>query len=52
MPPAVQLVLLDFGGVQLKLHDPLTTFGPDMRQEDFLETWLLSPSVRKFERGI
>ena len=51
MPSAVQVVLLDLGGVLLNLHDPLVTFGLELRQDEFLETWLLSPSVRKFERG-
>jgi len=51
MPSSIQLVLLDLGGVLLNLHDPLTTFGLDMPQEEFMETWLLSPSVREFERG-
>jgi len=51
MPSAVQVVLLDLGGVLLNLHDPLVTFGLELRQDEFLETWLLSPSVRRFERG-
>lgn len=51
MPSAVQVVLLDLGGVLLNLHDPLVTFGLELRQDEFLESWLLSPSVRKFERG-
>jgi putative hydrolase of the HAD superfamily len=51
MPSAVQVVLLDLGGVLLNLHDPLVTFGLELQQDKFLETWLLSPSVRKFERG-
>jgi len=48
---AIQFVLLDLGGVLLRLHDPLDTFGIDMSQEDFLEKWLLSPAVRELERG-
>ncbi len=51
MPSAVQVVLLDLGGVLLDLHDPVATFGLDMHRDEFLEAWLLSPSVRKFERG-
>lgn len=46
MPSEVQVVLLDLGGVLLNLHDPLTTFGLDMHDDDFIETWLLSPSSR------
>lgn len=51
MPSAIRVVLLDMGGVLLNLHDPLATFGLNLDQHDFLETWLLSPAVRKFERG-
>ena len=51
MPSEVQVVLLDLGGMLLNLHDPLTTFGLDMHDDDLMETWLLSPSVRRFERG-
>jgi HAD superfamily hydrolase (TIGR01509 family) len=48
---SIDIVLLDLGGVLLRLHDPLDTFGIDLNQEDFLEKWLLSPAVRKLERG-
>ena len=51
MPADIELVLLDMGGVLLNLRDPLTTFDLDVDQDDFMETWLLSPSVRKFECG-
>ena len=51
MAAPVEIVLLDLGGVLLRLHDPLTTFGIDLSHEDFLEKWLLSPAVRKLERG-
>ncbi len=51
MPRPIQFVLLDLGGVLLRLRDPLVTFGIDMRDEDFLEKWLLSPAVRELERG-
>jgi len=51
MQSAVELVLLDMGGVLLDLNDPLPTFDLDMNQHDFMETWLLSPSVRELERG-
>jgi HAD superfamily hydrolase (TIGR01509 family) len=51
MAAPVEIVLLDLGGVLLRLHDPLATFGINMSQEDFLEKWLLSPAVRKLERG-
>jgi len=51
MAAPVKIVLLDLGGVLLRLHDPLATFGIDMSDEGFLEKWLLSPAVRKLERG-
>ncbi len=51
MAAPVEIILLDLGGVLLRLHDPLTTFGIDLSHEDFLEKWLLSPAVRKLERG-
>lgn len=51
MAAPVEIVLLDLGGVLLRLHDPLATFGIDMSHEGFLEKWLLSPAVRKLERG-
>jgi HAD superfamily hydrolase (TIGR01509 family) len=47
----IKVVLLDLGGVLLRLHDPLDTFGIDMRPDVFLEKWLLSDAVRKLERG-
>jgi HAD superfamily hydrolase (TIGR01509 family) len=51
MQSAVELVVLDMGGVLLELHDPLPTFGLDMDQHDFMESWLLSQAVGKLERG-
>ena len=51
MPTAIELVLLDMGGVLLKLRDPLATFGVELHEHDFTEAWLLSPSVREFECG-
>lgn len=51
MPANIELVLLDMGGVLLNLRSPLATFDLDVHQDDFMETWLLSPAVRKFESG-
>jgi len=51
MKSDIQLVLLDLGGVLLGLNDPVDTFGLDLDPEEFLETWLLSPAVRKLESG-
>jgi putative hydrolase of the HAD superfamily len=47
----IQLVLLDLGGVLLGLNDPVDTFSLDLEHEEFLETWLLSPAVRRLETG-
>lgn len=47
----LKLVLFDLGGVLLQLNDPLTTFGLDCSETEFHRNWLLSPSVRAFERG-
>ena len=51
MDDKIRVVLLDLGGVLLRLHDPLDAFGIDMRPDVFLEKWLLSEAVRKLERG-
>ena len=47
----VKVVLLDLGGVLMRLHDPLDTFGIELHDDEFLEKWLLSTAVRKLERG-
>lgn len=47
----VKAVVFDLGGVLLELRDPIENFGLPMRESEFLERWLLSPSVRAFERG-
>ena len=46
-----RLILFDLGGVLFELHDPYATFGLDAGKDDFHERWLMSPSVREFERG-
>ena len=51
MDEKIEVVLLDLGGVMLRLHDPLETFGIDLPNEEFLEKWLLSDSVRELEKG-
>ncbi len=47
----VKAIVFDLGGVLLELRDPIENFGLRMRESEFLELWLLSPSVRAFERG-
>jgi len=51
MSSGIQIILLDLGGVLLQLRDPGETFGLNMEHPDFLEKWLLSPAVRRFESG-
>ena len=51
MSESIEVVLLDLGGVMMRLHDPLETFGIDLSHDAFLEKWLLSDSVGKLERG-
>lgn len=48
---SIKVILFDLGGVLLRLNDPGETFGLDGNYEEFLKKWLLSPSVRDFERG-
>ncbi len=51
MQSSIEMIVLDMGGVLLELNDPLPTFGLDMDQHDFMESWLLSRSVSELERG-
>ncbi len=44
-------IVFDLGGVLLELRDPIENFGLRMAETDFLDRWLLSPSVRAFEQG-
>lgn len=44
-------VLFDLGGVLCRLHDPVKTFSLKQSYDEFMRDWLLSPSVREFERG-
>lgn len=45
------IVLLDFGGVLLRLRDPVQAFGIAEDAASFNERWLLSPAVRSLECG-
>lgn len=46
-----RVILFDLGGVLLKLRDPISTFGLDIDESEFLRTWIMSPSVRALESG-
>ena len=47
----VEVLLFDLGGVLLELNDPAAVFRMNQTTEEFLETWLHSPTVRAFECG-
>ena len=46
-----KVILFDLGGVLLKLRDPISTFGLQIDESEFLSTWIMSPSVRALESG-
>ena len=46
-----KVILFDLGGVLLDLSDPVSTFGLEIDESDFLRTWILSPAVRALESG-
>jgi len=45
------IILFDLGGVLLHLRDTGSNFGITGDERQFHRSWLLSPSVREFERG-
>ncbi len=47
----VKAIVFDLGGVLLELRDPIENFRLRITESEFLERWLLSSSVRAFERG-
>lgn len=49
--PQVDVLLFDFGGVLMRLHDPAETFGLSSAQDEFSRQWLMSPAVRAHEQG-
>jgi putative hydrolase of the HAD superfamily len=51
-PAPVEVLMFDLGGVLLELNDPAAAFRIDSSPDDFLETWLHSPTVRAFESGL
>lgn len=46
-----RLILFDFGGVLLRLNDPVKTFGFGSSRADFNERWLAAGAVQAHERG-
>lgn len=49
--PDLKVVLFDFGGVLLRLNDPVRTFGIGDTPDDFNRRWIHSPSVIAHESG-
>lgn len=49
--PELKVVLFDFGGVLLRLHDPVQTFGIGDTPDGFYRRWIHSPSVIAHESG-
>jgi putative hydrolase of the HAD superfamily len=47
----ITVILFDLGGVLLHLHDVGQTFGVAGDEREFHRRWILSRSVREFERG-
>ena len=46
----IRALVFDMGGVLVELGEPATVFGLDTGAERFLEHWLMSDTVRDFER--
>ena len=51
MTTEVRILLFDLGGVLLRLNDPAQTFGLKLDEAEFLQRWIHSESVRRFEKG-
>jgi len=47
----IKVLLFDLGGVLLRLNSPARTFGLAQSEEEFLQQWIQSKAVRRFERG-
>lgn len=47
----VRVILFDFGGVLLRLRDPVRTFGIGQDRDSFNKAWLMSQAVRALECG-
>lgn len=50
-PNHYKVILFDLGGVLLKLRNPVSTFGLEIDDSEFHQTWIMSPSVRALESG-
>ena len=50
-PSQVRVILFDFGGVLLRLRDPVRTFGIGHDRDSFNKAWLMSRAVRALECG-
>jgi HAD superfamily hydrolase (TIGR01509 family) len=49
--PDIEVLLFDLGGVLLDLNDPAAVFRLSSSRDEFLQTWIRSPTVRAFESG-
>lgn len=47
-----EVLLFDLGGVLLDLNDPAAIFRLETDRDEFLNTWLHSPTVRDYESGL
>lgn len=47
----VEVLVFDLGGVLLDLNDPAAVFRIATARDEFLQTWIHSPTVRAFESG-
>lgn len=52
MTTEIRILLFDLGGVLLRLNTPAHTFGLPHSEEEFLQRWIHSLSVRRFEQGL
>jgi len=47
----LKVLLFDLGGVLLQLNSPADIFGLLVSDDEFLQLWIRSPSVRQYEGG-
>lgn len=47
----LKVLLFDLGGVLLQLNSPKDVFGLQVSEDEFLQLWIRSPSVRQYECG-
>ena len=48
----IEVLLFDLGGVLMDLNDPAAVFRLSSSREEFLQSWIRSPTVRAFECGL